>query len=220
MARVGLAFFGTAFLASCTTILPNQFPDTSLKPVTFAGSVQYSSSRSAVVRLRTAFPASNASLTIFGGGKAGPIIPVFQPPGSIWDFGPLDEFEFAESLQSELERLKLFKHVDVKNPDQVAAEAIDPSKASPTAYPKIDLEFASAWYSRDGVFYTLDVLLLVPDGKPISRKYHIDSRSKDSVMDFLTMRPSDAKQKVCRLLMEKLVPDIEEWVKENPESGG
>jgi len=122
-----------------------------------------------------------------------------QENSSSMPFGEKDQQEFAKSLRTELVRLGI-----------VRAAVGDPNAVADLA---IVLHFAGARFNADPVEYTLDVVLKIAGGeKPIQKHYHVVSSEKDSFWERMNTNGAEARLKVAKLLLEKLVPDIEAYV--------
>jgi hypothetical protein len=175
--------------------------DDSLAPVTYHGSVSVTSQQKAHVQLVTG-EAKRHSIDE-------DLLPHWVTKGS-WEsrhpsldgtFGAQDEELFAQSFVSELVHLGLFKQAAETNGDN-----------SDDVH--IRLSFAKTEYFYGGIArYVLNVEMQIEaQGTVVSKRYVADSRSARSLVKGEQYGRGRAKTQAATDLMEKLIPDVEEWV--------
>lgn len=129
----------------------------------------------------------------------GIFIPMSTGPNPELQFNNDDQQAFAEALRNELVRLGVLKAASA---DVVATKDL-----------KIQVIFAQTYHNPKFQQYTLDVVAEMTGGKePLLRQYRVVSSEKDSTWDKWNTNAYEGKAKAARLLMEKLVPDIERYV--------
>jgi hypothetical protein len=187
--RLSLLTPALLLLSACVTPIP-------IDNVAFPGETTVKSSKEA----RVTISSSNV-----GGSSGTRIVPVAgtfvaAPTRSAsLPFNEKDQQEFLKSLRTELVRLGI-----------VRATTVDPSAAVELA---INVHIARATFSVDAVEYTLDVVLNMSGGeRPVQKQYHIVSTEKDSIWEKWNTNGAEARLKTAKLLLEKLVPDIETYV--------
>jgi hypothetical protein len=127
-------------------------------------------------------------------------VPIFAGPVPELQFHPDDQRAFGESLRRELVRLKLVRSA-------VTAEAgISPDIT-------VSLLFAQTVHNNMLQIYILDVVMELQGGpKPFLKQYRVASSEKDSELAKMNTTAYEAKAKAAKLLLEKLIPDIEAYV--------
>lgn len=178
--------------------------DESLAPVFYHGSVSATSQRKAYVELVT------------GEAKRHrideDILPHWITKGS-WEsrhpnlygtFGAENEEQFVESFVSELVHLGLFKQAVETSGDK--SEDVH-----------IRLWFAKTEYFNQGTTrYVLNVEMQIADqGSVSSRRYVADSRNARSLVKGDQYGRALVKTEAATDLMEKLIPDVEEWLRQD-----
>jgi hypothetical protein len=129
----------------------------------------------------------------------GIFIPMSTGPIPKLQFNAEDQQAFAESLRIELVRLGVLK-----------SASADPSAGKDL---RIQIIFAQTYHNPSFQEYVLDVVAEMTGGKePLLRQYRIVSSEKDSTWEKWNTNAFQGKAKAARLLMEKLVPDIESYV--------
>ena len=153
----------------------------------------------------------NASVVVVTGDVRGDPARLYVPAGNIFVpmysaepylgamFNSDDQQAFGEALRSELVRLGVLK----------TASAV----TSATTDLKIQVTFVRT-HHRPGIqVYTLDVDVNLTGGRePSLHQYHIISNEKDTLWEKMNTGLPEAKVKAVYLLMEKLIPDIEQYV--------
>jgi hypothetical protein len=178
--------------------------DESLAPVLYHGSVSVASQRKAYVELVTGEAKRHRIEE--------DILPHWIPRG-FWEsrhpnlygtFGAEDEQQFVESFVSELVRLGLFKQAVETSGDK--SEDVH-----------IRLWFANTEYFYQGTTrYVLYVEMQIEDqGGVSSRQYVADSRNARSLVKGDQYGSALAKTTAATDLMEKLIPDLEEWLRQD-----
>jgi hypothetical protein len=175
--------------------------DESLGPVVYHGSVSVASERTAYVELVTG--------EVKRHGIDEDILPQWITKGS-WEsrhpnlygtFGAEDERQFVESFVSELVHLGLFK------------------RAVETSGDKSEGVHIRLWFSKTEYFstrYVLDVEMQIEDqGVVSSRQYVANSRNARSLVKGDQYGRALLKTTAATDLMEKLIPDVEEWLRQD-----
>ena len=87
------------------------------------------------------------------------------------------------------------------------------ASAEPARDLQIQLSFAKTFHDAQIHEYTLDVVADFAGGKePVRREYRVVSSAKDSMFEKLNTNVAEGKAKAARLLMERLMPDIEQYI--------
>ena len=129
----------------------------------------------------------------------GIFIPMSTGPIPALQFNSEDQQAFAESLRAELVRLGVLKAASA---DLAASKDL-----------KIQVIFAQTYHNPSFQEYTLDVVAEMTGGKePLLRQYRVISSERDSTWEKWNTNAHEGKAKAARLLMEKLIPDIERYV--------
>jgi hypothetical protein len=129
----------------------------------------------------------------------GIVIPVSSGPNPEFQFHSEDQQAFAESLRVELVRLGILKSATA---DQNASRDL-----------RIQVVFAYTYHDPSWQEYVLDVVAEMTGGKePLLRRYRVVSTEKDTTWEKWNTNAYEGKVKAARLLMEKLIPDIERYV--------
>jgi len=129
----------------------------------------------------------------------GILIPISSGPSPKLQFNAEDQQAFAESLRTELVRLGVLK-----------SASADPSAGTDL---RIQVIFAQTYHEPNFQEYVLDVVVEMTGGKePFLQQYRIVSTEKDTTWEKWNTNAYQGKAKAARLLMEKLIPDIERYV--------
>lgn len=129
----------------------------------------------------------------------GIFVPVSTGPHPELQFNSKDQQAFAESLRTELVRLGIVK-----------TASGDVSQAKDL---KMQIIFAQTFHNPNIQQYTLDVVAEFTGGKePVLRQYRVISSEKDTTWEKMNTNAYEGKAKAARLLMERLIPDIELYV--------
>jgi hypothetical protein len=177
--------------------------DESLVPVVYHGSVSVASQRKAYVELVTGEVKRHR--------LDEDILPHWITKGS-WEsrhpnlygtFGVENEEQFVESFVSELVHLGLFK------------QAVETS-GEKSEDVHIRLWFAKTEYFQGTARYVLDVEMQIEDqGVVSSKRYVADSRNGRALVKGDQYGRSLLKTAAATDLMEKLIPDVEEWLRQD-----
>jgi hypothetical protein len=175
--------------------------DESLGPIVYHGSVSLESQRTAYVELVTGEVKRHRIDE--------DILPHWITKGS-WEsrhpnlygtFGAEDEKQFVEAFVSELVHLGLFK----RTVETTAEKSEDVH---------IRLWFTKTEYFQGTARYVLDVDMQIEDGGVVSsRRYVADSRNARSLVKGDQYGSALAKTAAATDLMEKLIPDVEDWLR-------
>lgn len=180
----------SAVLAGCATPIPlnslKYEQETSIK----------SSNEATVVVISGAVRGATGSYLVPAGGI---FIPVSTGPNPALQFNNVDQNAFGESLRAELVRLGIVKSASA---DSAGDKDL-----------KIQVVFAQTYHNPNFQRYTLDVVAEMTGGKePALRQYRVISSEKDSTWEKWNTNAYEGKAKAARLLMEKLIPDIESYI--------
>lgn len=179
------------FAAGCATPIP-------LDKIAYTGPVAVSTDMRAKVRISsgTATGAAPAAMVVAGGA----FFTVTRGPAPHLYFGGEDQRAFGEALRTELVRLGLFAS---------ATQGLVDEPGDMT----INVVFLQTFHNPDRQQYVLDVLLDMSGGyRPLLKPYRIVSTEKDSWWQKMNTNAYEGKAKAARLLLEKLIPDIELYV--------
>ncbi len=179
-----------AFLGGCATPIP--LNTLKYQPQTTVTSTK----EAAVVVVSGAVRGGSGSYLMPAGGI---FIPVSTGPNPKLQFNTDDQQAFAESLRTELVRLGVLKSASA---DLTAGKDL-----------KVQVIFAQTYHNPNFQEYVLDVVAEMTGGKePLLRQYRVVSSEKDSTWEKWNTNAYQGKEKAARLLLEKLVPDIERYV--------
>jgi hypothetical protein len=177
-------------LVGCATPIP-------LDGIQYPGTVATSSDLAAKVNVVTGAVHGSSSSTLVPIGSI--FVPISSGPVPELQFHAEDQRAFGQSLRAELSRLRLFK---------TATTASD-SPADVT----INVLFAQTFHNINMQIYTLDVAMEILGGpKPFLKQYRVISSEKDSTWEKWNTNAYEGKAKAVKLLLEKLIPDIESYV--------
>jgi hypothetical protein len=169
-----------------------------LNNIAFAGTTTASSSKSARIQ-------------VFSGSIQGQGVSVYVPIGKIvlplqrdasreFQFHEQDQRDFAESLSKELVRVGLLKSV-----------SLDDSSISSDI--NIKITFVSTYHYEGMQRYILDVgMELVSGASTVQHHYKISSDEGETFWERSNTNGSEAKVKAVRLLLGRVIPDIESFV--------
>lgn len=114
-----------------------------------------------------------------------------------------DQRVFAESLQGELNRLRLLRVANV------SWQSVEPADVT------VELVFQRIVIFPPAVRYYLDVGLRLQSGeRSFSRRYHVFSAQGESAWTNLNTDAGKGKLLAAQKLMARLIPDIERFVAE------
>lgn len=186
----GISIVSLLLLTGCATPIP-------LNTLTYEQKTTVTSSREATVLVVSgAIRGGSGSYMMPVGGI---LVPVSTGPHPELQFNSKDQQAFAESLRNELVRLGI-----VKTASGDASQAKDL---------KMQIIFAQTFHNPNIQQYTLDVVAEFTGGKePVLRTYRVISSEKDTTWEKLNTNAYEGKAKAARLLMERLIPDIELYV--------
>ena len=190
--RICLAVAAVA-LAGCATPIP-------LNNVQYAGQVSASSDLSAKVNVVSGAVRGSSASTLIPIGTT--FVPMSSGPVPHLQFHAEDQQAFGESLRAELVRLRLFK----STVDSKGEQPVDVT---------INVLFAQTFHNINMQIYTLDVVMeLLSGSKPFVKQYRVISSEKDSTWEKWNTNAYEGKAKAVKLLLGKLIPDIEAYVTE------
>jgi hypothetical protein len=122
-------------------------------------------------------------------------VPINTSPTDQHQFNKGHQAEFAELLRTELERLKLFRHVA-------------PYSSATQSDIAIKLEYKTIVRGAHNSF-AMALRLGITGGKDaFSKEYFVVSDDGDSLGDKLTTNASEGKVKLVRKLLQLLIPEI------------
>lgn len=154
--------------------------------------------------------AKEASVIVVSGEARGGVSSMLVPAGAILvpvtirstpslQFHSSDQLAFGESLRSELVRLGILK-----------TAAADMASVRDLT---IRVTFRQTDHDPGSHVYKLDVVAEMTGGKePLQRQYKVVSSERDSVLERMNTNTYEGKAKAARLLLEKIIPDIERYV--------
>jgi hypothetical protein len=200
-------------IAICVTFSACVSPRVALGPVSYEGHASTSSPRRAEVRVLHGESSSQKSTMLLVGGGA--ILPIPLGGDPAFQFGVEDQLRFAQSFGSELRRLEIFRSVETIEVARDSDRPIDPDTVSQDPPAIIHLNFISTRASSQYARYWLEVEMRISGKKGFIRTYNIDSSSNDSLWQRMNTRAAQGKKKAAQLLLIKLIPDVETWIKEN-----
>ncbi len=176
-----------------------------LKPVTFSPEPVVRSNKSASIKFQTVhIDHEQDSISAWVVINPNIVIPVYSLSRPEHLFTVEDQRIFVESLSSELNRLGILKISSLNNLD---SEHTDIS---------ISIFFEKTYYSPRLGEYLLDVVMLITDqdtDKNFFYKYHISSPEGDSFLEKMKATVPREKLKAAQKLMNRVIPDIESWLK-------
>lgn len=196
MSRIAL-WLSTAIVAlalgGCATPIP-------LNNLTYPGAVTVKTSKSAEVKVVTGAVRGGSGTTMLPAG--GILVPISSGPIPKLQFNSVDQEEFGESLRAELVRLGMTRAASSKNPDADIAIAV---------------LFAQTYHNPSLQVYTLDVVVQITGGdQPAVHQYRVISNEGDSFWEKMNTDAYEGKAKAARLLLGKIIPDVEEYLRANP----
>ena len=179
-----------SLLVGCATPIP-------LNTLKYEQVTSVKSSKEATVAVTTgAIRGASGSYMMPVGGI---FIPMSTGPIPKLQFNTEDQQAFAESLRNELVRLGIVKSAS--------------ADTSVNKDLKIQVIFAQTFHNPNFQEYTLDVVAEISGGKePLLRQYRIISSEKDSTWEKLNTNAYEGKAKAAKLLMQRLIPDIESYI--------
>lgn len=180
----------TCLLGGCATPIP-------LNTLRYEQQTAVTSTKDATVVVVSGAVSGGSSSYLMPVGTI--FIPMYTRPSPEAMFNSDDQQAFGEALRTELVRLGVLKTAS--------------TDTSATTDLKIQVIFAQTYHNPGIHEYTLDVVAELTGGRePLLRQYHIVSTEKDSIWEKMNTNGYQGKVKAARLLMEKLIPDIERYV--------
>jgi hypothetical protein len=162
-----------------------------LAPVTYEGAVGGTSERSGSLHVTPGKAESDYA--------PGQIAQVPVNPKVLFNLD--DQRVFAESLKSELNRLKLLRV------GEISWQTVEPADVT------IEIVFQRTIVFPVAVRYILDVAMRLKSGeRSFSRRYWVTSSEGESVWTNLNTDAGSGKALAAKKLMARLIPDIEAFV--------
>lgn len=172
-------------LAGCVNL------DRDLGPVRYEGAVGRTPERSGSLHMTTGRVESDYA--------PGQIAQVPVNPKVLFNLD--DQRVFAESLRSELNRLKLLRV------GEISWQAVEPADVT------VEIVFQRTIVFPVAVRYHLDVAMRLKSGeRSFSRRYYVVSSEGESTWTNLNTDAGQGKALAARKLMARLIPDIEAFV--------
>jgi hypothetical protein len=191
--RIAASFVAVALLAGCVSPIP-------FGTVTLPDQPTVTSHKTAKIELVTGAVAGSGSNTFVPMGTV--VVPMSSGPVPSLQFQSGDQREFVDVLRSELLRLKVFRDV-----------AASSDKAADIT---IRINFAHTYHQVQNHEYTLDVVMQLSGGiEPLVRQYRVNSNEDASFWERINTNAYEGKAKAVRKLLEKVVPDVQAYVKAN-----
>lgn len=188
-------------LLSCIVFLSGCI-NPELVKVTYNKPATVTSDKKASIQLMTGVVEGANGTTLMYGGP-GVYIPISTGPIPEFQFNLQDQQTFASSLKDELNRLEILNVVEV------AEKKVDTSNLV------IQLVFAQTSHNPNMHEYYLNVgMQLQYQGKTSAKRYEIISSDGESIWKKLNTNVADGKFLAGKKLMDKLIPDIQAFVKE------
>lgn len=192
-----VVFALSVVLAGCATPIP-------LNNIPYAGTVSVSTTKTAAVNIVSGAVRGSSASTLIPIGNI--FVPMSTGPVPHLQFNPDDQRAFGESLRAEVVRLGLFKSASIAASADQAADI------------SINVLFAQTFHNIKWQEYTLDVAVELQGGKTaFLKQYRVVSSEKDSAWDKWNTNAYEGKAKAVKLLLEKLIPDIEGYLAANRE---
>ena len=179
-----------------------------LQSFSYVGPASESSNRNATLRVVVGEVTGGGSGTTIAIGGA--FVPIASPSVPKVDFNSEDELMLAEVFRDTLVNNHLFKDVEVLP----LAAASDSAARSPMP---VDMTLTFTSTNRFNVTIVLDVNFEIKGGKAFTRSYHVLSDEGDTVWQTMNTNLVQGKQKAAKKLLNKLMPDVEAWIRENPQ---
>lgn len=191
---VYLALAALAGLTGCASPIP-------LNNISYDQAVSVTSTKVAQVSIVSGAVRGSGTSTLVPVGTT--FIPIASGPNPKLQFNAQDQQAFGESLRTELVRTGLLR----------AAKA-DVSAASPSPDLVINILFPQTYHNPYFQEYTLDVVMEILGGPiPLIKQYQVISSEKDSIWVKMNTNAYEGKAKAAKLLLERLIPDIESYIK-------
>jgi len=191
---VYLALVVLAGLTGCASPIP-------LNNITYDKAVTVTSTKVARVSVISGAVRGSGSSTLIPIGTT--FIPIASGPNVALHFNAEDQQAFGESLRTELVRTGLLRKANV-----------DASLTSTSPDLVINVLFPQTYHLPHWQEYTLDVVMEIQGGSiPLLKQYQVISSEKDSIWEKMNTTAYEGKAKAVKLLLERLIPDIEEYVK-------
>lgn len=182
-------------LGACATPPP-------LDRLAYAGAVGVQGTQVAAINILTGATQGSQPIDLVPMGTT--VVPLAVGPMPELRFHADDQRAFGESLRTELVRLGLFG---------AALDGSRPETEAPAPEVTIDLLFARTMHDSDRQQYLLSVGMKISgDRWTLLRRYRIDSGEQASTWERLVSRAGEGKARAARMLLAKLIPDIEAFV--------
>lgn len=188
---VALAAASALFLSACM-----HAPPVPISTVTSSFKASVSSSTHAKVEVVTTQASGTASTILIPVG--GILFPAI-PNNARLQYNTEDQQDFGTALRNEITRLGIAK--------------LSRSPDTPEDELNIKVVFLKTYFDSAWASYTLDVELMLSGGKsPARHLYRVLSSEKDTRMEKVLNNAFQGKEKATRLLLEKMLPDVESYV--------
>ena len=192
--RKVLFLFLAVLLTGCATTVP-------LLPVDYESEATIQTDKTATVKLQTGAIEGSGSTNMIMVGS-GVFVPMTTGPLPHLQFNEEDQAVFIDLLESELTRLGILKTIVPETNEQSDIEIL--------------ILFAQTYHNPNMQQYTLNVAMQITgEGEKYGNKYNVLSSEGDSWWAKMNTNASQGKQKAAKNLLSKLIPDIENWLKNN-----
>lgn len=179
-----------ALLTGCATPIP-------LDTVRYEHKTSVASDKDASVVIVSGVVSGSSATTMVPIGAI--FVPLSTGPNPGLQFNVNDQRAFGESLRKELVRLGI-----VKSASDFSAQPKDL---------KVQVNFVQTYHNPNLQQYSLDVTAELTGGKaPMIQQYRVLSSEKDTFWERTNTTAYQGKAKAVRLLLEKMIPDIERYV--------
>jgi hypothetical protein len=193
---VATALAASLLLVGCAT------PPVPLNTIQYGGVPAVKSQKSAKIAVVTGEDFGSIEPTLVPIGKI--LLPIGPGnPTPHLNFTPNNQRSLVESLRRELVRNEILKTVV----DESSNQATDIS---------IVIIFAETHHDSGSQRYVLDAAMEIRGGKePFGKQYKVSSDELDTAWERLNTNAYEGKAKAVRVMLLKLVPDIERYLAEN-----
>lgn len=186
-------------LTGCASPIP-------LNNITYDKPVSVTSTKKAGVTVISGVVRGSGSSTIIPIGTV--FVPIASGPNPKFQFNAQDQQAFGESLRSELVRTRILRLTQ----DEARTQLESPDFS-------IKILFPQTYHDPSFQEYTLDVVMEILGGKiPLTKQYQVVSSENDSIWEKMNTNAYEGKAKAVKLLLARLIPDIEEYVRLNLDS--
>ena len=176
---------------------------TTLSPVSYESNASVTSNKTVVINFKTGqIDGRPGKLDVATG--SGAVVGVSMPEFYHLKFNEEDQSAFIDSLISELNRLKIVKAIE-------SGDALGNKDDA-----SIEIFFRQTHHDPRDHSYILDVGMTINDVDDVTKKnYKVVSSEGESWLSKTNNWAGQGKTKAGQMLLNKVIPDIEGWVKRN-----